>query len=97
MSYHYNHTHKEKVPPDHQGQQGQQGFAPSAVLEQGQTEHEPGSATSSVGGTPPSTPGQDAGGSIGANADLVSAANSGVEPKLFGRMNAKKSNLLHTY
>ena len=53
----------------------------------GGAEMEPGSAASSVGGsslTPPSTPGQDAGGSIGSGADLVAnvGAGAGVEPRL---------------
>ena len=74
MSYHYNHTHKEKPPTDLQGQGG-------ASLEHGGAEGEPGSGTSSIGGTPPPTPGQDAGGSIGSGTDLATmVASAGVKP-----------------
>jgi len=74
LSYHYNHTHKEKPPTDLQGQGG-------ASLDQGGVEGEPGSGASSVGGTPPPTPGQDAGGSIGSGTDLATTvASAGVKP-----------------
>ena len=73
MSYHYNHTHKEKPPTGLQGQEG-------ASLEHGGAEGEPGSGTSSIGGTPPPTPGQDAGGSIGIGTDLVTMQPAGVKP-----------------
>jgi len=80
LSYHYNHTHKEKPPTDLQGQGG-------ASLEQGGAEGEPGSGTSSIGGTPPPTPGQDAGGSIGSGTDLATMVASAGKP---GRGNSNK-------
>ena len=74
MSYHYNHTHKEKPPIDPQSGQvgvpGVQGVTSGVPILEGQAENEPGSAASSVGGgslTPPSTPGQDPGGSMGSD------------------------------
>jgi hypothetical protein len=74
LSYHYNHTHKEKPPTDLQGQGG-------TSLDQGGVEGEPGSGASSIGGTPPPTPGQDAGGSIGSGTDLATmVASAGVKP-----------------
>ena len=91
MSYHYNHTHREKPPLDPQGGQGGgpggQGVISGVPILEGQAEHEPGSAASSVGGgslTPPSTPGQDPGGSIGSDM-LSTVATAGSEAtKKFG-------------